>query len=173
MSSNQPSLRAFARRVGCTHSAIGQAVRAGRLVAGFALDGNRVTVVDADLAEREWNAIHVEPPPSVGLPPGRPRKVSPPSPADPLLYDGKMDLWVTAGALLGERDTYSLLASAMAAALLDGIGDRAAVELVIAEHLGIVADLHGADSAEVNRAIGAVSSILDMLASVAAEERGT
>jgi hypothetical protein len=49
------SLRAFAKRLGVSHTAVGKGIRNGRIerALGFDLNG-RPMIADPDLAEREW-----------------------------------------------------------------------------------------------------------------------
>jgi hypothetical protein len=169
ITSNQPSLRAFAAMVGVTHAAIGAAVRGGRLQAGVRLDGERVTIIDAAAAACEWRAIHVEKMPSMGLPPGRPRKAPAPDPLAAEVHDAKMDELISIRALFFDRDASHLLVSALAAALLDAVGDRDRVEAVVGRQLHGVADLHASDAAEIDRAGEDLVGVLDMLGACAAE----
>jgi hypothetical protein len=172
--SAQPSLRALARSLGCSHVALSKRVHAGKLTAGVRLDGRgRVVVVDAAAAADEWRAFHV---PGLRMPSILETSRPPPPPCDVLrtvLPDHAMDRAITALELFEERDSHSLLVTALVAiAMDDAAGDGplaldgpevAAIRERVAAQLRAVAELHGADAAAVARAEQDLESPLLML----------
>lgn len=147
---HRQSLRGLARRLGVQHSALSQAAAVGRLTEGLSRDARgRLVVVDADAVAAQWAEVSI-------LPVTRQaRPAAPPPPPDPLsteLYDRKMDRWITAGELFRERDSESLLGTALMGVMLDQGIAPAELRQLVAAQLRIVAELHGSDADDVARA---------------------
>lgn len=177
MTSDQPSLRGLARSLGVSHTALSQAFRAGTFSAGVRLDDRgRLVVDDAAAAAAEWRAYHV---------PRHAALTRTPCPAPPpsdllltVLPDHAMGCTITAGELFEERDSHSLLVTALVAIALDDAAsgpvaldapEVAAIRERAAAQLRAVAELHGADAAAVERAEQDLESVITMLVDAAAE----
>lgn len=157
------SFLAYAKRRGVSSEAVRKAHSDGRLRESVVMVNGKPKIRDPEVADREWDANTR---PRADRPAAGRRPQSPPAPPAPtdldiVLTDRAMDCQVTALELFQERDSLSLLLTALVSSALDAAGatrpdgpEVAELRKRIAAMLPTVADLHDADADGIRRAEG-------------------